>query len=1273
MKKLLTLFTLVIAFVAAKAQNGEIMGKVTDENGEGVPVANVVIVDANGTPTGRGTTTDFDGNFSIKPLVPGKYNVQVSYVGYAAQIIQGIVVKSDGTTFQNFKIKPSSKELGEVEIISYKVPLIDPGQTSGGNTVTAQEIANMPTRNITDIAATTSGVFQGDQGKGIQIRGGRDAGTQYYIDGVKVIGVPTLPATSIEQLQVITGGVPAKYGDLTGGIVNISLKGPSSQFNGGAEVQTSQGLDAYGYNLANAYISGPIWKQKSTEKRSGKTIMGFFAAFEYLRQQDPNPSAIGVWQVRQDVLDDLRMNPLRKKESSKGFDLASENLTYKDMYKQKVKPNTVEQNFRGNGRIDIRPADNITLAFGGSATYRKYHDWIDRYTLLNAENNPMNTQLNWRVYGRFTHNFSGKQADDDETATGGKKKKSSAFQNAYYSLQVDYEKYNTRYEDDTHGDNVFNYGYVGKFQTLRTPVFQYDTFIKNNTIITGWKHQGFADTSVLFTPGTLNQYSTRYTQQYYELLGGSPDANGAYQLFGDNNAEFTSNIFQIQSSGPLINGQRTARPTQVYNIWFNTGRQYNGYGIDNDNDQYRVRLEGAFDILKPGAPSRNKHAFEFGVEFEQRIQRSYTVSPFALWDLARGLANTHLSELDLTNPTLLINGNSYSFEDGVGQFKLTDTIMFDRLYNAETQSFFDKKLRESLGKPITNTEIIDVDALSPDQLNLNMFSPENLLRDGAPVVAYRGYDPYGNKLTKQPSFNDFFTKRRADGELERAIPAFRPIYTAAYISDRFYFKDLTFNVGVRIDRFDANQKVLKDDYSLYPIFTKSEATTLGGNSVTHPSNIGDDYYVYVDNAKAPTTIAGYRKGNVWYDRFGNELTSGEKVAAATSTGNIQPYLKDPNSDIKDPDKFDPNGTFTDYKPSIIVMPRLQFSFNLTDKALFFAHYDILAQRPSNRVIMDPTDYLFFNDNIGGTLNNPNLRPERTIDFELGFKQKVSATSAVTISAFYREFRDQVQVRRIIYAYPKDYITYGNIDFGTTKGFILDFDLRRTSNITLKANYTMQFAEGTGSDDRSQANLVNSNQPNFRSINSLNYDARHMINLNASYSFGEGKDYNGPVVKNSQILSNFGINLQLSARSGTPYTEQVNATPEGIDGLPGRPITKGSINGSRIPWYFRLNARVWKDFVFTVGKKDAKKEDKREISLQIYLQIQNLIGSKNAVAVYRFTGTPNDDGYLSDPASNAAIQSALNPQAYKDLYAAYINNPDNYMLPRRIFLGAIFSF
>ncbi len=1276
MKKLFTLLAVLFVFAGAKAQNGEISGKITDENGEGVPVANVVLVDNKGVSTGRGTTTDFDGNYSIKPLTPGKYNLQISYIGYATQIQQGVLVNSDKSTFIDVKLKPSSKELQEVEVISYKVPLIDPGKTSSQNTVTAEEIANMPTKNVTDIAATTAGAFQSDQGKGINVRGQRDEGTQYYIDGVKVTGVPTLPASSIEQLQVITGGIPAKYGDVTGGIVNITSKGPSSQFNGGVEVQTSQGLDAYGYNLVNGNLTGPIWKQKSTHK----TIMGFFLAFEYLRQQDPNPSAVGVWQVRPGKLDSLRQNPLIRKANGSGFDLAATNLTYADMYKQKVKPNTVDQSFRGTGRLDIRPADNITLSFGGSATYHSYHYWVEKYTLFNAENNPFETELNWRVFGRFTHNIGSKQNDEEEK--DGKKRKSSAFQNAFYSLQVDYEKYQTKYQDDSHGFNPFNYGYIGKFETKKSPVFGYDTLGIGGQILTGWKQLGYTDTAVLFTPGTLNQYGTRFTTEYYELLGATPDANGRYEAYGDNNANFTSTLDQIQSNQGLLNGTRS---NIVYNIWYNTGRQYNGYGYGNpqdpkrggDNDQYRVRLEGAFDILKPGAPSRNKHSFEFGVEFEQRIQRLYEVSPLGLWQRARSLANLHLSELDRNNPTLRILGQDYSYNDpNRPAFYLTDTILFSRLYNAEKQTFFDKSLRQSLGLAVNNTDWIDVDALSPNQLNLKMFSPENLLGDGANLVSYRGYDPYGNKLSKQPSFNDFFTKKRADGELERAMPAFSPIYTAAYISDRFYFKDLTFNVGVRFDRFDANQKVLKDDYTLYPINSVAEtrANGLNGNPVTVPSNIGDNYSVYVDNSKAPTAIAGYRNAGTWYDRFGNELTSGKTVALASSTGTIQPYLKNANSDIKDPDKFDPNGTFEDYKPKLIVMPRLQFSFNLTDRALFFAHYDILSQRPNSRVIMNPLDYLFFSDNIGGILNNPNLKPERTIDFELGFKQRVSNTAAFTISAFYREFRDQVQIKKIINAYPKDYITYGNIDFGTTKGFTLDFDMRRTSNFSLKANYTMQFAEGTGSDDQTQLNLINSNQPNFRSINALNYDARHIINVNANYSFGQGKDYNGPrTKKGGEILSNAGINLQLSARSGTPYTSQVNATPEALEGQPGRPITKGSINGSRIPWYFRLNMRIWKDFTFVVGKKDTKKEDKRELSLQIYLQIQNLLNSKNVVAVYRFTGTPNDDGYLGDPASAAAITGALNPQAYKDQYAAYVNRPDNYSLPRRIFLGAIFSF
>src|SRR5690606_27962829 len=113
---------------------------------------------------------------------------------------------------------------------------------------------------------------------------------------------------------------------------------------------------------------------------------------------------------------------------------------------------------------------------------------------------------------------------------------------------------------------------------------------------------------------------------------------------------------------------------------------------------------------------------------------------------------------------------------------------------------------------------------------------------------YSGYDYTGNKLKEQPSFNDFFTEKDENGNFTRNIGAFRPIYTAAYIQDKFNFKDLLFNVGLRVDRFDANQKVLKDPYSLYKILSVDEMQQIG--AAVHdgvPGNIGGDYAVYVDD------------------------------------------------------------------------------------------------------------------------------------------------------------------------------------------------------------------------------------------------------------------------------------------------------------------------------------------------------------------------------------------------------------------------------------------
>ena len=87
------LFTSVLAFMSmfALAQSGSLKGKVTDtDTKEPVPFAQVV-VKLGGKMVG-GSTTDMDGNYTIKPIVPGKYDVEISFMGYGTQIIQGVLI-----------------------------------------------------------------------------------------------------------------------------------------------------------------------------------------------------------------------------------------------------------------------------------------------------------------------------------------------------------------------------------------------------------------------------------------------------------------------------------------------------------------------------------------------------------------------------------------------------------------------------------------------------------------------------------------------------------------------------------------------------------------------------------------------------------------------------------------------------------------------------------------------------------------------------------------------------------------------------------------------------------------------------------------------------------------------------------------------------------------------------------------------------------------------------------------------------------------------------
>ena len=157
----------------------------------------------------------------------------------------------------------------------------------------------------------------------------------------------------------------------------------------------------------------------------------------------------------------------------------------------------------------------------------------------------------------------------------------------------------------------------------------------------------------------------------------------------------------------------------------------------------------------------------------------------------------------------------------------------------------------------------------------------------------------------------------------------------------------------------------------------------------------------------------------------------------------------------------------------------------------------------------------------------------------------------------------VQIINLDFAFPVKYSTYGNIDFGTVKGLSFAYDLRRTSNVRMNVSYTMQFADGTGSDASTSSGILSqAGQTNLREIKPLSFDQRHTFITSFDFRYDSGKNYTGPIWFNKQFFADAGLNLVFRAGSGTPYTRQSNITPTAdfTTTANSRKVISGQING-----------------------------------------------------------------------------------------------------------------
>ena len=282
MFKKVTLSFIASLFVSFSvfAQGASIKGDVVDKNGEPLPFVNVAIMQNGNLKSGA--TTDFDGNFKIANIDAGKYDLTVKFVGYKTYKIEGLIIKGGQLLPLGSLVLTESSELLEVvEIVTYKVPLIDKDGGASGGTVTREELARMPGRSAASIATTVGGVQSDANGNITSIRGSRS--------------------------------------DATGGIISITTRGASRFYFGGVEVVSSgfklgentYGLDHYGYNLIEGIVAGPLLMKKDSTGKKTDPLLGFFISGNFTSAVDSRPLGLPQYRITDSARAELTANPLR--------------------------------------------------------------------------------------------------------------------------------------------------------------------------------------------------------------------------------------------------------------------------------------------------------------------------------------------------------------------------------------------------------------------------------------------------------------------------------------------------------------------------------------------------------------------------------------------------------------------------------------------------------------------------------------------------------------------------------------------------------------------------------------------------------------------------------------------------------------------------------------------------------------------------------------------------------------------------------------------------
>ncbi|MFH1850914.1 MAG: TonB-dependent receptor [Candidatus Neomarinimicrobiota bacterium] len=285
-RKFLLILLIPLSLLAQNKTVGSLAGRIIDsKTGEALIGVNVVV-----KGTYFGAASDLDGYYTVPNIEPGSYDVEASIIGYKITLRTGITVNPGQRTTLDFNLEVTVLALGEEIVVLGKKPLFDVDATSSTSLIRSDDIAGKVVSSVEDILSEQIGVTTQDNE--IHIRGGRVDESLFVVDGFSIkdplsgySGNLFVNAEAIEELEIVTGGYNAEYGQAMSGVVNIKLKGGRDHYEGAFKYASDNfGLNHdqirhYATDRIEFNLGGPSLILESLPRRFGLDLPGRFSFF----------------------------------------------------------------------------------------------------------------------------------------------------------------------------------------------------------------------------------------------------------------------------------------------------------------------------------------------------------------------------------------------------------------------------------------------------------------------------------------------------------------------------------------------------------------------------------------------------------------------------------------------------------------------------------------------------------------------------------------------------------------------------------------------------------------------------------------------------------------------------------------------------------------------------------------------------------------------------------------------------------------------------------